>query len=416
MILLTLRFAIRNLARHRRRTAIVGLGIVLGVTAAVIHAGLVAGVRQQLMDHLVLSQFGHVTISAKAEAARASADENPSEPLIREPGPIMKAIGDRLPGAGIAPQLSTLGLAFGARAGTARAAIFGIVPEQDPFLIRDLRSRVGPNPSPLVGGSVWIGSALAEQLDVERGGLVSISAFGPNGDLDMRDFEISEVLRRGAPWQNYFVYLTLEDLQTLMGVGNAVSVLKVRIDTGTRGADASAARLASILATGDQGLRVDTYEKTGQMFLGIIKATEIQAALVEITLLIAIALGVAGAQILSVHERRREIGTMTALGTSRRLIRAIILTEGAILSLAAGVVGAGIGIAVTLVLGVTGFDVNAEAFHWMVGGPQVVPRVDLLRIVVTLAGLVVVTTVAGLYPAERASRLVAVEALRGGSG
>ena len=63
MIGLPLRLAVRNLGRHWKRTSIVGLGVAVGVAAAVVHDGLVAGEQAQMIEHLVVSRFGHVAVA-----------------------------------------------------------------------------------------------------------------------------------------------------------------------------------------------------------------------------------------------------------------------------------------------------------------------------------------------------------------
>ena len=108
------------------------------------------------------------------------------------------------------------------------------------------------------------------------------------------------------------------------------------------------------------------------------------------------AIGVANTMVISVIERRREIGLRRALGATRRHIRLQFLTEALVLSALGGVAGAGIGTLVTAVV--------AFANDW----PTVVPPVVLAAgVVATL----VVGAVAGLYPAIRASRTPPTAAL-----
>ncbi len=398
MIGLAFRLALRNLIRHRRRTALVGLGVVIGAAAVVVHGGLVAGIRDQMLHHLVISQYGHA--AASATSAR-----------IEKPEAIGETIRAALPGVRIEPTLSTLGMAFGEQASTARIALLGIEAQQGAELLQTLLHRAG-EAATLQRGSVFLGASLARRLEVERGDPVTLSVLDPHGDFDAVDYQVASVLERGAPWQDYFVYLVLEDLQEMMGTPDSVSMLKLYLPGGLRGADAAVARLRPLLP---QGMQVGTYRETGKLYMGIIAASRIQAMTIDIVLLLAVAFAVAGAQILSVHERRREFGTMTALGTPRAVIRGMVLSEGALLSLLGGGVGAVLGAAVTLALEGSGVGMDAEAFAWMVGGPRVLPRVDLAAMGWTLLELVVVVTLSGLYPAARAARLLPVEALSGGN-
>ncbi len=423
MITLPARLAVRNLVRHRSRTLIVGLGVAVGMTAAVIQSGLVSGIRRQMIDHLVVAQLGHVSISpAPGDATPAPGDPASSDsataavPLIRDPAPIEAAIRQALPGAGVAPGLSALGMAFGGTGGTARVALWGIEPHKDMALVNGLHAQMAGDPATLAAGTVYLGSALAERLEVARGDLLTLSVLDPAGDIEAMDFEVAAVLEPGAPWQNYFVYLPLGELQALLGIGDAVERLKVHLKAGVPGAESAAERLRPLLAAAHPGHRVQTYREGGRLFMGIITATRIQAGAVEFVLLVAIALSVAAAQTLAVHERRREIGTMAALGTSRAMIRRVFLVEGAVLALTAGAAGTLVGLAATWLLAETGVAMDAEAFQWLIGGRRLVPRVDPGAVAVAMAELVVAVMLATSIPAARASRLLPVEALRGGQG
>ncbi len=408
------RLAVRNLARHRGRSLIVGLGVAVGMTAAVIQSGLVGGIRRQMIDHLVVARFGHLSI-APAETEAAPGTGGGSLPMIDDPAPIEAAIREALPGAVVAPGLSALGMAFGEVAGTARVALWGIDTGKDTALAEDLRGRIAGGEAALAAGTAYLGAALAERLEVDRDAAVTLSVLDPEGNIEAMDFAVAAVLEPGAPWQDYFVYLDLGDLQRLMGVGDSVALLKVHLAAGPGAAEAAAARLRPALAGAHETL-VRTYEKSGRLFMGIITATRIQAGLVEVVLLLAVALGVAGAQILAVHERRREIGTMAALGTSRALIRRVFLVEALVLALAAGAAGILAGLAITWLLARTGITLEAEAFRWMIGGTRLVPRVEPAAIAVALGELVLAVMAATLFPAARAARLLPVEAMRGGQG
>ena len=107
--------------------------------------------------------------------------------------------------------------------------------------------------------------------------------------------------------------------------------------------------------------------------------------------------GIANVMVISVLERRSEIGLRRALGATRRHVSLQFLMESLLLSAIGGLVGVLLGAAVTV-----GYDV-------LRGWQVVVPLIGVAGgFVVALA----IGAVAGLYPAMRAARLPPTEALR----
>ncbi len=107
-------------------------------------------------------------------------------------------------------------------------------------------------------------------------------------------------------------------------------------------------------------------------------------------------IGVANTMVISVLERRSEIGLRRALGANRGQIRGQFLTESVLLAGLGGVVGTAMGLGGTALY---------AAYH---GWPVVVPLPSALT---GLGGAVLVGMIAGVYPSIRASRLTPTEAL-----
>jgi putative ABC transport system permease protein len=109
------------------------------------------------------------------------------------------------------------------------------------------------------------------------------------------------------------------------------------------------------------------------------------------------AIGIANIMVISVLERRGEIGLRRALGATRRHISTQFLTESALLAAFGAIVGLGLGAVAT------------EAYSLGQNQPFVVPVYAI--VVAPVAGLLI-GVLAGVYPAAKAARLSPTEALR----
>jgi putative ABC transport system permease protein len=118
--------------------------------------------------------------------------------------------------------------------------------------------------------------------------------------------------------------------------------------------------------------------------------------LAAVALLVA-GVGVANIMVISVLERRSEIGLRRALGATKGQIRAQFLAEAVLLSLGGGVIGVGAGVAATAVYASTkNWPVSVPPLAWAGG----------------LGAAIAIGAVAGFLPAMRAARLSPTDALR----
>lgn len=131
--------------------------------------------------------------------------------------------------------------------------------------------------------------------------------------------------------------------------------------------------------------------------------TTIQVILSAVALLIALvgALGLLTTLSMSVFERQKEIGVMRSIGAGSSTVALQFLTEGLVVGVISWLVGLPLAALVELLLlNVTGF---SETF------PFTFP---LSAAVIGLVGMLVITTIASLWPSIAASRKTVSDILR----
>lgn len=129
----------------------------------------------------------------------------------------------------------------------------------------------------------------------------------------------------------------------------------------------------------------------------------IQVILQAVALLIALvgALGLLTTLSMSVFERQKEIGVMRSIGAGSSTVAGQFLTEGLVVGVIAWIVGLPLAVLIeALLLNVTGFD---ETF------PLVFP---VSAAVIGLVGMLVITTIASLWPSLAAARKTVSDILR----
>src|SRR5262249_18685379 len=119
-------------------------------------------------------------------------------------------------------------------------------------------------------------------------------------------------------------------------------------------------------------------------------------------------LGIVNTMVMSILERTREIGIMKAIGASDEHIRRIFLIEASVIGILGGFVGVVIGWTVGHII-----NFGANLYIQSQGGtPGTFFSLPLWLVSSAIGFSIVVSLIAGSYPAQRASRLDPIQALR----
>ena len=171
------------------------------------------------------------------------------------------------------------------------------------------------------------------------------------------------------------------------------------------------ARLLSLFKEYSLDLELRDFTELNPQYNQIIALFGSIFSFISVIICIVVLFTVTNAMGMSVIERTGEIGTTRAMGVRRQGIRWQFLVEGALL----GVIGATVGVGFAYL---AAYGINHSALTWTPPGQAAPVPLRLYMagayslIAVTWTGLLAVSALAGLIPANRAARMTVVDALR----
>jgi putative ABC transport system permease protein len=169
------------------------------------------------------------------------------------------------------------------------------------------------------------------------------------------------------------------------------------------GADSNAVRHRIDQVIAGHAVMVFTNSRLRREAIAVFDRTfRITYALEAVAVIVAV-LGIAGALLAVVMDRRREFAILRFLGAAQPQVRKIILCEAGLLGLMANGIGLLLGSLLSLILI---FVINKQSFGWTI---QFHWPIALL--LAALTGVYIATVLAGLYPAHTATQLNPIEVI-----
>src|SRR5664279_250210 len=166
-------------------------------------------------------------------------------------------------------------------------------------------------------------------------------------------------------------------------------------------ADVDTVRKAVELAAAGRNILIFTNRSLRAEAIRVFDRTFAITYALELVAVVVAIIGIAGALLTVVIDRRRELGLLRFLGASVSQVRKIIFLEAGLIGLLANVAGLVLGVVLSLLLI---FVINKQSFGWTI---QIHWPVALLSAALTLVFLA--TVLAGFYPARIAARLNPIE-------
>ncbi len=246
-----------------------------------------------------------------------------------------------------------------------------------------------------------IGNRMAQSTKLKKGDAVTIRWRDVNGTIDARDAVISEIMNTTVPTIDQGqIWLPLDSLQAMMNMPGEATLLVLGKGVQPPG------QIKGWIFRSQDYLLSDIRE--------MVQAKQISSVIFFIFLLLIALLAIFDTQVLSIFRRRREIGTLMALGMTRREVVWLFNLEGILQGVLALFLAAFYGTPLLLYAQKVGFALPAPTDQYGFAlGNRLYPVFGISLVVVVSVIILLSVAVTSYWPTRRIARMKPTDALRG---
>ncbi len=354
----TIKLALRNLLRQKRRTLFTGLSMLVGFVLASFFIGWADGTYNHIIDQFTRNRLGHIQVHHQGYLEKSSLYTTIGSPLE-----VGEEIAQEEQVASWTPRIFSAGLVSVGKK-SAGAEIIGIHPEKEQATT-SFASKVTAGAYISEPGEVLIGKELADILKAEVGEEIAIFTQAADGSIAEQAFEIAGFVDTGSPQLNRSAfYMPFSTAQQFLVLYNQAHEIAVTVNDLRQVPEVTAA-LERRLSDGE--LSVAPWQEFASEFYRAMQADKNGMYISLLVVIIVVAITILNTILMSVMERRKEYGMMKAVGTRPGQIVGMVLTETFLLAAMCIVVGSLIGWGLNSYLGEYGIRLGSP-LEW--GGVQ----------------------------------------------
>ena len=398
-----LKMAFRDLGRNRRRTFFTALAISIGLAILMLMASVVNGEMGGALEGSILLETGHIQVRA------ASYDENKSslkwDDLVSNPDQIASQIAALPQVKAATPRLFASGY-ISAGNQSAGAKIYGIDPASvasDPYRLGIISGNYLTADD---SGGLLIGKPIADKLHLKAGDNVNLSVNTANGDVAQQAFVVRGIYSTNTyGFDSTTIFLPLAKAQAITQAQNHASTIFVLLkDTSYTDSVAGALKMSN--------LKVLTWKDLNPLVLDWETQANSYISILYLIILAIAASVIINTLIMSVYERTREIGILSAIGMRGGRIMWLFLAESALLAVGGVIMGVVLGVIGIYLFNIHGFYIGNMGLTGFMVTDTIFAKPTMNNTVNLSVLTFIVSILAGLYPAVMASRMEPVAALR----
>lgn len=398
------RVALRFLREGRQQTFLIVIGVAAGVAVYAYISALVTGLQGNTLDKTLGAQ-PHVTVRAADDVVTPAARLTDGETALTQTQTraqrlrtlanwqaLVPQLEQDPSVAAVSPQVTGSGLALRGEASQA-VAVTGVELDRHDRVV-GLRAKVVAGQARLEPGEAILGRELAQDLGLQVGDRLTVQTATTSEAVRITalvDMGVRDINRRT-------VLVPLRTAQSLLALPGGASQLDISLhDPWTAQALAQALRQR-------YPHKIESWQESNSQLVSALRAQSISTLLIRVVVLLVVVLGIASVLVVSVVQKRREIGILRAMGATRAQVLWVFLLQGGLVGALGSVVG--LGLAVAMISAFTHFVRGAD------GLPLFVIHLPPL-LALQVAGIATACGVlAAVMPARRAAALDPAQAIR----
>lgn len=400
-----LKLAVLNITRNPKRSLITITAITLGLSAIIFLWAFVDGYQDEQRENAIRTFSGHVQIQSKGFKLKPK-----PKMVLKNKEEIQKCIASFRKPVEVTDRAFFEAL-LGTTENTTGVYVYGIDPIREKKVMDTYKLiKKGKFLTSEDHRSIILGASLAEKMGLELGDKVVLMTQSAEEMLSGFPYRLKGILDTGTDTDEFIVFITLHSAQELLGIGEQFHTVVVRLPDRSsiplflkNFRDLPNAEAYEILTWDKLIPQIDQWANWTGAIISIIM----------IVVMAVIGIGVMNTILMSILERTKELGVMMAIGTTPRQIVLMVFIETLTIVWCGMVLGIILGYLLVAYFGhfgihFQGFEAAArQAFM----NPVVYPKLYFYRIVNSVVGLLIITSLVGFYPAWKASRLEPVKAI-----
>ena len=245
-----------------------------------------------------------------------------------------------------------------------------------------------------------IGTRMADSTGLKLGDWITVRWRDARGTFDARDVQITQVMKTsvGTVDQGQ-IWIPLEKMRKLMSMENESSLVVVAKNTE---------EIPTV-----PGWNFKSLEFLLADIEYLVKTKTAGGSIMYMFLLSLALLAIFNTQVLAIFKRRKEMGTLMALGLTRGKLIQLFTLEGAMHSVLAAIVAAIYGIPFLVWFAKTGWAMPEGVDYGFALGEKLFPVYSVGLVLGTIILVLMATTIVSFLPTRKIAKLKPTDALRG---